>query len=131
MTKAILAATQHPDTETETAPRTLEVNSDLGSGDKSSLSTRSPTSGLEVPQGRSALDAEDEERPSERKVRTSSTPRNMDEDSNEDADFGLEATQRPPRVPSVKSASSHDAKAQKTLEEILPSFCDYLTKPVR
>ncbi len=126
MTKAILAATQHPSTETETAPRSLEVNSDLGSVDESSLSTTRPTSGLEVPQGRSALDAEDEERPSERKVRTSSTPRNLEDDSNEDADFGLEATQRPVRVPSAKSASSHDAKAQKTLEETLPSFCEYL-----
>jgi hypothetical protein len=116
VTKAILAATQHPSTETETAPRSLEDNSDLGSGDESSHSTTSPTSGPEVPQGRSALDAEDEERPSERKVRTSSTPRNMEDDSNEDADFGLEATQRPVRVPSAKSASSNDAKAQKTLE---------------
>ncbi len=119
MTKAILAAAQHPSTKTETAQRSLEVNSDLGSGDESSLSTTNPTSGLEVPQGRSALDGEDEERPSERKVRTSSTPRNMEDDSNEDADFGLEATQRPARVPSVKSGSSNDAKAQKTLEETL------------
>ena len=127
MTKAILAATQHPGSETETAPRSLEVNSDLGSGDKSSLFTTGPTSGLEVPQGRSGFDAEDEERPSERKVRTSSTQRTMEDDSNEDADFGLEATQRPARVPSAKSASSHDAKAQKTLEENLSSFCKYLT----